>query len=830
MTDAATGTRRLAYAGALTALALGICYLEQIPWFELQSVVVFAAGYLLGARTGSLVGGLAMGLYSLANPYGLAHPVVLASQVIGRAFVGLTGGWAASLGLPRSTGLRAAVLVAWAAAGAVFYDFLTNFASGLVFGALVPSLVMGVPWALAHLLSNAAVYAVVGAPLTTALDVRRGALVASAALALLVASAISAEAQVPPDTAQVFVPDTVVRILPDTTHKVVFVPPPVVVLRGPPRWAVETNPQERLRHAPIGPDDAWSAIGAAPRFYEDKGDVEPLSFADFPATLLGGAGDVTSHGARSTPWAEAGAVPGGDREATGWTGPAFGLVDTASGGWIVPSALPGWGARGEYGSSSEPRRGHAASSAAWLGIGRDSRTEQGFLLDAGRTVKDTDVGVLWTAWTRASDPLGEIGPQGEHGLQVRAHAQSRTIGFVASHESHRVAIQDVDGFEHESRGTERTALQASWKSSEGGVFARLEGEHVEQHVESNGPVLDLLVQKTRENSAGVIVGARRSGWTGELRGGWSTERLRRTIGLGGYSPSDVEVWSGGAFVTGSAGGGLVRGGLDVENALGHTRVLPGVSWIRDLRQRLRLDVRASGASAPVHVETGALDVASSPESLTTHGWTGQIGLCYGDPEAELSTEDTSSVRAAPGPRPSSPLSARVALVGWTLDDQLFQPFGLFARDLLVGETVIANAKGGAIVGAFEWWPKTWATVGGNGFAVAREIPIGVPVATPDYRWIGWAGPRMHLFQGSLDVQLLGELDVIGPRAAPDEDLPAFVRPGARAVLGFGSAWVIVRGVDLDDARHELPGRRVTGERLLTPGREIRASLEWRFRN
>ena len=136
MTDAATGVRRLAYAGALTALAVGICYLEQIPWFELQSVVVFAAGYLLGARTGAVVGGLAMGLYSLANPYGLAHPVVLASQVVGRAFVGLTGGWAASLGLPRSTGGRAALLVAWAGAGAVFYDLVTNLATGAVFGAL----------------------------------------------------------------------------------------------------------------------------------------------------------------------------------------------------------------------------------------------------------------------------------------------------------------------------------------------------------------------------------------------------------------------------------------------------------------------------------------------------------------------------------------------------------------------------------------------------------------------------------------------------------------------------------------------------------------------
>jgi hypothetical protein len=203
---------------------------------------------------------------------------------------------------------------------------------------------------------------------------------------------------------------------------------------------------------------------------------------------------------------------------------------------------------------------------------------------------------------------------------------------------------------------------------------------------------------------------------------------------------------------------------------------------------------------------------------------------YGDPEAELSNEDTSSVRAAPGPYPSSPFSARASLVGWKLSDQLFQPFGLFARDVLEGETVIADAKGAAVVGGFEWWPKHWLTVGGNGFAVAREIPAGVAVSTPDYRWIGWAGPRLQLFKGSLDMQILGELDVVGPRSAPDENFPAFVRPGVRAVLGFGDAWVVVRGVDLDDARHPLPGRSATGDRLYSPGREIRASLEWRFRN
>ncbi|HKA23834.1 MAG TPA: hypothetical protein VKF80_02505 [Candidatus Eisenbacteria bacterium] len=794
----------------------------------MQSVVVFAAGYLLGARAGAVVGGLAMGLYSLANPYGLAHPAVFASQVVGRAFVGLTGGWAAKLGLPRSASARAAVLVAWAAAGAAFYDTLTNVATGFAFGAVLPSLVMGMPWALAHLLSNAAVYAVVGVPLTTALDARRAALVACLALALLVTVSSHATAQ---DSTQTFVPDTVLRILPDTTKHIVAPPPPVVPRLGPPRWAIETNAQERLRHAPLGTDDAWSAVGAGPRFYEDKGDVEPLVFAGFPSVVLGGVGDVAAQAARSTPWQEAGAVPGGAREATGWTPTSFGSSDTSSElGWSIPSELPGWGARGSYGAASEPRTGQIASSAAWLGIGRETRTEQGFLLDAGRTFLGTDAGILWTAWTRASDPLGELGNQGEHALQVRVHARSPRASFVVTHESHRVAIEDFDKFEHESRGSERTAFQTGWASPGGGLFVRVAGEHVEQHLQSNGFILDLLLQKTRENSAGVVVGTRRGAWTGELQGGWWKERLRRSIGVQGFAPADVEVWRGGASARGPWAGGHLEGGVGLENALGGWRALPSASWLKDVGQGLRLDLRASAASAPIHVEGGALDASAHPESVVTRGWTASIGVRYADPEVELSPGDTASVRSAPGPRPSRPFSGRLALVGWTLTDQPFDAFALFARDLLDGETVIANAKGAALVGAFEWWPREWITLGGNGYAAAREIPAGVAVPTPDYRWIGWAGPRVMLFRGSLDLQILGELEVVGPRAASDENFPTFVRPGARAVLGFGSAWIVVRGVDLDDVRHPLPGRSAGGERLLSPGREIRAFLEWRFRN
>jgi hypothetical protein len=254
--------RRLAYAGAHTALAVGICYLEQIPWFELQSVVVFAAGYLLGARTGALVGGLAMGLYSLANPYGLAHPVVLASQVIGRAFVGLSGGWAQNLGLPRSTGGRAAVLVR-GRRPALFYDLLTNVASGVVFR----------PWCrlwswarrrLRHLARTQRGFAIVGATYDAASRAgswRHGARFTRPGRCRTRA-------------------DSTAGSFPTRCSASCPTPPAVVVprrpswfLRGPARWAIETNAQERLRHAPLGTDDAWSAVGTG-AFLRDKGDVE----------------------------------------------------------------------------------------------------------------------------------------------------------------------------------------------------------------------------------------------------------------------------------------------------------------------------------------------------------------------------------------------------------------------------------------------------------------------------------------------------------------------------------------------------------------------------
>lgn len=159
-------SRRLSYAALLVAAGLTGVYAETIPNFEVLTLVVFAAGVLLGSRDGALVGGLTMLVYSLLNPYGAAHPVVTLAQVTGEAVAGAAGGIAARLGVPGLPPFpRAALLGAAAFVLTGFYDLLTNVASGLVFGQMRATLLGGVLFALWHMGTNAALFAAVGTPL-----------------------------------------------------------------------------------------------------------------------------------------------------------------------------------------------------------------------------------------------------------------------------------------------------------------------------------------------------------------------------------------------------------------------------------------------------------------------------------------------------------------------------------------------------------------------------------------------------------------------------------------------------------------------------------------
>jgi len=158
--------RRLAYAALFVAAGLTAAYAESIPNFELITLTAFLSGMVLGVRDGALVGGACILLYSLLNPYGPAHPLVTASQVVGEAVAGAAGGLAAKARLDRRPRAVAAAVFGLAAlALTAFYDVITNLATGLVFGQTRFWLVAGIPFALWHIGWNVALFVAIGTAL-----------------------------------------------------------------------------------------------------------------------------------------------------------------------------------------------------------------------------------------------------------------------------------------------------------------------------------------------------------------------------------------------------------------------------------------------------------------------------------------------------------------------------------------------------------------------------------------------------------------------------------------------------------------------------------------
>jgi hypothetical protein len=150
----------------MVAAGLTGVYAETIPNFEVLTLVVFCSGVLLGVRDGVLVGTLTMLVYSVLNPYGAVHPLVTASQVAGEALSGAAGGLFALTRVLESPAWTRALLLAGAAVAlTAVYDFITNLATGVLFGQVRLTLLGGIPFALWHIGSNVALFAVLGTPL-----------------------------------------------------------------------------------------------------------------------------------------------------------------------------------------------------------------------------------------------------------------------------------------------------------------------------------------------------------------------------------------------------------------------------------------------------------------------------------------------------------------------------------------------------------------------------------------------------------------------------------------------------------------------------------------
>ncbi|MFN0151471.1 MAG: hypothetical protein ACKVU1_12280, partial [bacterium] len=163
----------MARVGLLAALAAAAGYADPIPNVEMISVVLFLAGAHLGVRGGVLVTIIARGLHSVVNPWGPAPPVVIVGNIAGSMVMGIAGALTGPVLARRfSVPPRAAALALVGAVLTLAHDLITNFATVVTMGALanpLPVFVAGVPFALVHIASNAAVFAVVGTPLVARL-------------------------------------------------------------------------------------------------------------------------------------------------------------------------------------------------------------------------------------------------------------------------------------------------------------------------------------------------------------------------------------------------------------------------------------------------------------------------------------------------------------------------------------------------------------------------------------------------------------------------------------------------------------------------------------
>lgn len=165
-------TRHLAVGGVLAALAVVFTHaLAGIPNVELTSLTLYLGGALLGPGWGGLTGAISAVVFSLTNPAGLPHPVLLGAQVVGYACWGLIGG---VVGERLRTPLHGAAV---GVAGTSLFQLLVNGAVVVMTGrGWREVLTAALPFTAAHIGWNALAFGLMGPQLTTRVMPLRGRL------------------------------------------------------------------------------------------------------------------------------------------------------------------------------------------------------------------------------------------------------------------------------------------------------------------------------------------------------------------------------------------------------------------------------------------------------------------------------------------------------------------------------------------------------------------------------------------------------------------------------------------------------------------------------
>jgi hypothetical protein len=169
-----TLTIRVALIAILAALAIGGNYaLSALPNVELSSVMVFLSGFLFGSVVGALVGFIAMLIYQFWNPWGAFIPPIGLAVIGCTVFIGIVGGilGKALQRLDYSDSRWYLLPALFGILLTFFYDLVTNFAYSLSFGApFIVTLLLGLPFTVIHVISNAILFGVLAQPVTRAVQ------------------------------------------------------------------------------------------------------------------------------------------------------------------------------------------------------------------------------------------------------------------------------------------------------------------------------------------------------------------------------------------------------------------------------------------------------------------------------------------------------------------------------------------------------------------------------------------------------------------------------------------------------------------------------------
>ena len=154
-----TPSIRASLIAILVALSVSSNYaLVWIPNVKFMDLLVFVAGFIAGSLDGAIVGALSWIVYGFLNPYGWV-PTILIATVLAETIYGILGG---ILRRNPSQASRAELALLGLLC-TLFYDFITNVAFALTFKIpLTIALLAGIPFALVHELSNAALFSIVG--------------------------------------------------------------------------------------------------------------------------------------------------------------------------------------------------------------------------------------------------------------------------------------------------------------------------------------------------------------------------------------------------------------------------------------------------------------------------------------------------------------------------------------------------------------------------------------------------------------------------------------------------------------------------------------------